>query len=66
MNKIMSEKTGIENMVGQPEHWGMDVFGNEILVGDSIVELNNGEIVLEKDLEDYLIETLNFVFKTAK
>lgn len=57
---------GIENVVAQPEHFGIDVQGNEVLVGDSIVLLPDGEMILEENLEDYLIEELGFEFKTAE
>jgi len=61
------ERTGYPNLVAQPEHAGIDVFGNEILVGDSIVvDPTNGETILEEHLEDYLIEWLGFEFKTAE
>jgi hypothetical protein len=57
--------TGYPNMTNRPEHAGMDLNGNEILVGDSVVLLPNGEMILEEDLEDYLIEELGFRFTTA-
>jgi len=53
-------------MVSQKEHWGIDATGEEILVGESVVvDLENGEVVLEKNLEDYLIEVKGFQYKTA-
>lgn len=58
--------TGYPNLVAQPEHCGTDINGNEVLRGDSIVLLPNGEMVLEDNLEDYLIEQLGFRFVTAK
>jgi hypothetical protein len=58
-------RTGYPNMINQPEHAGIDVNGNEVLVGDSIVLLPNGEMILEEDIEDYLIEVLGFRFTTA-
>ncbi|WP_018664591.1 YqaI family protein [Heyndrickxia acidiproducens] len=59
-------KTGYPNLIEQPEHFGTDFRGNEILVGDSVVlDPETGEICLEEDLEDYLIEVKGFVFKTA-
>ncbi|WP_306009369.1 hypothetical protein [Bacillus sp. MMSF_3328] len=61
-----TEKTGYPNQVAQPEHFGSDYFGNEILVGDSIiVDPSNGEIILESSLEDYLLEAKGFQFKIA-
>jgi hypothetical protein len=59
-------KTGYPNLVSQPEHWGDDAFGDEILMGDSYIELPNGEVLLEDNLEDYLIENMGWVFKTAE
>ncbi|MGE6376580.1 YqaI family protein [Peribacillus muralis] len=59
-------ETGFANLVAQPEHYGTDYFGNEVLVGDSVViDPSNGEMVLEVNLEDYLIEVKGFQFKTA-
>ncbi|QOS90242.1 YqaI family protein [Peribacillus sp. JNUCC41] len=59
-------KTGYANLVAQPEHFGTDYFGNEVLKGDSVVlDPSNGEMVLEDSLEDYLIEVKGFQFKTA-
>jgi hypothetical protein len=50
----------------EPEHWGCDAIGDEIFFGDDIVETPYGEVVLEENLEDYLIERLGFVFKKAE
>lgn len=59
-------KTGYANLVAQLEHFGTDYFGNEVLIGDSVViNPSNGEMVLEDRLEDYLIEVKGFQFKTA-
>lgn len=58
-------RTGLSNLVAQPEHWGTDAMDDEILVGDSYIELPNGDVLLERNLEDYLIENLGFVFKIA-
>ncbi|OCA87324.1 YqaI family protein [Pseudobacillus wudalianchiensis] len=58
-------ETGYANMVSQPEHCGIDAMGDEILIGDSIIEIG-GEIVLEENLEDYLIEYLGAQYKTAE
>jgi hypothetical protein len=61
------EKQGYPNMVSQPEHNGIDFFGEEILAGDSIViDPDNGEVILEENLEDYLIEKCKFHFTTAE
>ncbi|MGE6611901.1 YqaI family protein [Peribacillus sp. NPDC076916] len=60
-------KTGYPNLVAQPEHAGTDYFGNEILIGDSIIiDHKNGETILEDSLEDYLMEVLGFQFRTAE
>ncbi|RJS60146.1 hypothetical protein [Bacillus sp. PK3_68] len=58
-------KTGYANMISQPEHVGIDAMGDEILVGDEIIEIN-GEIILESNLEDYLIECCGAQYKTAE
>ena len=60
-----ARKTGYPNMVAQPEHFGTDIKGDEIVVGDSYIELPCGELLLESNLEDYLIENLGFRYKTA-
>jgi hypothetical protein len=60
------ERTGYPKMEHQVNHWGTDIQDNEILVGDSIVRLPNGEVLLEDNLEDYLIEVLGFEFTKAK
>lgn len=61
-----TQRTGYANLVAQPEHFGTDYFGNEVLIGDSVVlDPSNGEMILEESLEDYLIEVKGFQFKTA-
>ncbi|MED1607785.1 hypothetical protein P4U90_20915 [Cytobacillus kochii] len=57
-------RTGYPNLVAQPEHAGIDFFGEEILEGDEIVEYD-GEIILEGNLQRYLCEVLGFEFKSA-
>jgi Hypothetical protein Yqai len=67
MNHPIVEKivrTGYPNMWTQPEHVGIDYFGDEILDGDDIVEYD-GEIILKDNLERFLSEVLEFEFKTA-
>lgn len=59
------EKNGFPNMVAQPEHNGIDYYGTEILTGDTIINLPDGEMLHEDNLEDYLIEVLGFEFTTA-
>ena len=51
------------NMREQPEHSGVDVFGDEVLEGDEIV-MYDGEMVLKENLERFLSE-MGFEFKTA-
>ncbi|EFV79304.1 hypothetical protein HMPREF1013_00220 [Bacillus sp. 2_A_57_CT2] len=58
------ERSGYPNMVEQPEHLGIDYFGDEILDGVDIVEYD-GEIILRDNLERYLTEVMGFEFKTA-
>ncbi|MCM3324270.1 YqaI family protein [Cytobacillus kochii] len=57
-------RTGYPNLVAQPEHAGIDYFGEEILEGDEIVEYD-GEIILKGNLQRYLCEVLGFEFKSA-
>ncbi|MEK4030739.1 hypothetical protein MKZ02_19675 [Pseudobacillus sp. FSL P4-0506] len=58
-------ETGYANIISQPEHVGIDAMGDEILAGDEIIEIN-GEIILESNLEDYLIEYCGAQYKTAE
>ncbi len=51
-------------MIDQPEHAGIDFFGDEILDGDEVVEYD-GELVLVDNLNRYLSEEMGFEFKTA-
>lgn len=61
------EKSGYPNMIDQPEHNGIDYFGDGIFTGDSIVEdTDTGEIILLENLEDYLIEIRGFKFIRAE
>jgi len=60
-------RTGYPNMLAQSEHYGIDYFGDEILVDDDIIEdPNTGETVLKDNLERYLVEVYEFKFQTAK
>lgn len=59
------ERTGYPNMMDQPEHAGIDFYGDEILEGDEIVEFD-GEVILKDNLERFLAEQMEFVFKTAE
>ncbi len=58
------QRTGFPNMAAQPEHAGIDYFGDEILDGDDIVEYD-GEIILKDNLERFLTEVMEFEFKNA-
>lgn len=58
-----TERTGYPNLVAQPEHAGIDYFGDEILEGEDVVEFD-GEIILKENLEKFLVE-IGFEFKTA-
>jgi hypothetical protein len=58
-------QTGYTNMSSQPEHAGIDYFGDEILAGDDIV-IDGDEIILQSNLEEYLEENYHFQFKTAE
>jgi len=55
---------GYPKDVFQEKHWGVDIMGDEVMEGDSIIEIN-GEIILESNLEDYLIEHLGAKFTLA-
>jgi hypothetical protein len=55
-------RKGYLNALQQPEHMGTDIFGNELLAGDEVVEYN-GELALKEDLLDFL-DALGFTFKT--
>lgn len=62
-------KTGYPNLVEQPEHFGTDYFGDEILIDDNYAvdrpnEVNE-ELILKSNLERYLAEEYRFEFKTA-
>jgi hypothetical protein len=58
-------KTGYPNLVEQPEHFAFDVFGDEVLSGDDYVEYE-GAVILRDNLERFLSEEMDFVFKTAE
>ncbi|WP_018705789.1 YqaI family protein [Siminovitchia fordii] len=47
------------------KHWGTDAMGDEILEGDSIIEIDD-DVILEENLEDFLIEHLGARFTLAK
>lgn len=57
-------RTGYPNMIAQPEHAGIDYFGTEIFPGDDVVEID-GELVLQDNLQKYLVEFYGAKFYTA-
>lgn len=59
-------QTGYPEPIEQAEHIGsVDYFGSEIIEGDSVIE-DDGEIILEENLQRYLKEVLGFEFKIAE
>ncbi|UFT98127.1 hypothetical protein KO561_13035 [Radiobacillus kanasensis] len=44
----------------------IDFFGDDVMEGDSIIVTDNNEIILEENLEDYLIEQMGFRFTKMK
>ena len=50
----------------ESEHWGVDARGDEIMYGDTIYEFPDGEVVLEENVWQYLIENLGVVRKIAE
>ena len=58
-------KTGYANVVDQKEHFGTDYFGHEIVKGNDYIELPDGKLLLERNIEDYTIEHLGWSYKTA-
>lgn len=59
-----ANRTGYPNVVNQPEYFGKDIFGNEILSGEDYVEYDSDLIHLD-NLQRYLSEHMDFEFKTA-
>jgi hypothetical protein len=64
---VISEvnRKGYINVLNQPECCGIDVFGDEVLSGDSIV-FDGDEIILMDNLERYLSENYDFKFQTIE
>ena len=60
-----ANKTGYPNMTAQPEHFGIDYTGEEVLTGDQIVISPDGELILKSNLEEYL-SLIGFKFQTAE
>lgn len=58
-------KKGYQNLMAQPEHFGIDFFGDEVLIGDEVVITQEDELVLKTNLERYLHEINGFSFITA-
>lgn len=56
-------RTGYPHM--HEDHCGFDYFGDEIIAGDSIVEVD-GETVLSENLERFLYEEYDAKFTTAE
>jgi hypothetical protein len=61
----------IENPMVRPirlesSHWGVDACGEEILIGDVIYVLPNGEVVWEENILQYLTENLGAIRKIAE
>ncbi|MDQ0176032.1 YqaI family protein [Bacillus chungangensis] len=49
----------------QEKYWGIDYFGEEIMEGDDIVEID-GETILSENLERFLYEEYDAKFTTAE
>jgi hypothetical protein len=58
-------RTGYVNISNQPECCGFDVFGDEVLSGDSVV-FDGDEMILIENLERYLSENYDFKFQTIE
>ncbi|MFC3883783.1 hypothetical protein ACFOU2_09825 [Bacillus songklensis] len=62
----MVEKNGygIQDPQEEDRHEGIDACGDEILKGDYILEIN-GEVILESNAIDYLVDVLSAIRKVA-
>jgi hypothetical protein len=58
-------RTGYVNVVQQLEYAGKDIFGCEVLSGDSVV-FDGDEMILLDNLEHYLAENYDFKFQTIE
>lgn len=58
-------RSGYANAVQQSECCGIDVFGDEVLSGDSVV-FDGDEMILMDNLERYLAENYDFKFQTIE
>ena len=52
-------------MAAQPEHFGIDYTGEEVLIGDQVAVSPDGELILKSNLEEYL-SLIGFKFQTAE
>lgn len=52
-----------QDYIDREEIMGVDYFQDEIWVGDKVIE-DNGETILEDNLERYLVEVLGMEIKT--
>lgn len=60
------ERTGYPYTVKQEEAIGVDYFGTEVWPGDDYFEdPQNGEMIMQDRLQDYMSEVYGFEFKTA-
>lgn len=50
----------------QPEHFAVDIMGNEIFRCEKYIELDNGDILVVDSAVDYLIEHHGGVYKVAE
>jgi hypothetical protein len=53
-------------IVEESPHCGIDACGDEILYGDVIYELPDGEVVLLENIQKYLTENLGAIRKIAE
>jgi hypothetical protein len=58
-------RKGYINVLNQPECGGIDVYGDEMLSGDSVV-YDGDVLILADNLERYLSENYDFKFQTVE
>jgi hypothetical protein len=61
----------VENPMVRPvrqesSHWGVDVFGDEILYGDTVYEFPDGDLVLDENIDKYIADILGATRKIAE
>jgi hypothetical protein len=63
---VVSEvnRKGYINVLNQQECGGIDVYGDEVLSGDSVV-YDGDVMILADNLERYLSENYDFTFRTV-